>query len=158
MPVHSIHVLKAGTGSTSIFVRIRDAGSGAGKTGLRGDEPGATAAYVREGEAPVRIDLRPAHPGPYGEGAFAEIDAELMPGLYQLGLPDAALAPGSTRATVMVRVPGGESDPVELDLVAYDPQDPKCIGMGQLGDEMRTKFLRGALPRMSELDSALEEA
>jgi len=41
-------------------------------------------------------------------------------------------------------------DPMEFDLVAFDPQDPKCIGMSQLGDERRHQFLRQALPRLTE--------
>jgi hypothetical protein len=88
-------------------------------------------------------------------GGFVEVDSALLPGVYQFDLPDEALAPGSPRAIVILRFAGAVIDPVELDLVAYDPQDEKCIGMTQLSDERRHQFLRQALPRMTEKDLAL---
>jgi hypothetical protein len=46
-------------------------------------------------------------------------------------------------------------EPLEVDLVAYDPQDETCIGMSQLSDERRHQFLRQALPRMTEMELEL---
>jgi len=122
-------------------------------TGLRHDIPGAGAASIREGDAAAApIPLAEARAGEHVVGGFAEVDSILLPGVYQLGLPDELLAAGSTRAMVVVTIPGAVVDPIELDLVAYDPQDPKCIGMTQLGDERRHQFLRQALPRLTELE------
>jgi len=152
MPVHSLHVVRSGSRSRAVFLRARDA-AGRPVTGLRPDIPGAGAASLREGDATaVPIPLTVAPVGEHVAGGFAEVDPNLLPGVYQLGLPDELLAPGSTRAVVVVTMPGAVVDPIELDLVAYDPQDPKCIGMSQLGDERRHQFLRQALPRLTELE------
>jgi hypothetical protein len=152
VPVHSLHVMQAGTRGRSVFVRARDA-KGRPVTGLRADSDGAGAASIREGEGAAHpIHLTPAPVGEHVGGGFAEVDPVLLPGVYQLGLPDELLAPGSTRAMVVVTLPGAVVDPIELDLVAYDPQDAKCIGMSQLGDERRHQFLRQALPRLTELE------
>jgi len=103
----------------------------------------------------VRIELATATVGSWSSGGLTEIDAELMPGVYQLGVPDEMLAGGSTRAILVLRFPDAEVEPVEVDLVAYDPQDPSCIGMGQLSDERRHQFLRTALPRLTEMEYEL---
>ena len=149
MPVHSLHVVKAGTRNRSVFVRARDP-SGLPRTGLRHDGPGASAAFVREGD---RFARSIALSGPTTErrpGRFREVDPVLMPGVYELDLPDEVMATGSTRAMVVLTFADAVVDPMEFDLVAFDPQDPKCIGMSQLGDERRHQFLRQALPRLTE--------
>jgi len=46
-------------------------------------------------------------------------------------------------------------DGLEVDLVAYDPQDGTCIGMSQLSDRRRHQFLRQALPRLTEMELEL---
>jgi len=159
VPVHGFHTVKAGTTSKSFFVHAVDPGSNAGRTGLAADTPGASAGFVREGDTvPGRVALVPGRVGAHVEGGFVEVDPDLLPGVYQFGAPDAMLAEGSTQAILMLRFPGVEIEPVEVQLVAYDPQDPKCIGMTQLGDERRHEFLRRALPRLTEQELALGEA
>ena len=53
------YVLKKGTAAKLILLHIRDAADGSsGKTGLAPTTPGASAAYLREGERePRRIPL-----------------------------------------------------------------------------------------------------
>jgi hypothetical protein len=156
MPVHSPHTIKAGTTSKLLLMYARDEREGAkGKTGLTADTPGAVAGYIREGEGSSRMDLVSGQVGRWNPGGFAEVDPDLVPGVYQFGLPDQALAPGSTHVLVVLRFPGATVDPVEIELVAYDPQDVGCIGMAQLQDRKRHEFLRRALPRMTEQELAL---
>ena len=72
-------------------------------------------------------------------GVWAEVDPDLMPGLYRLGLPDEVLVRGPARAMVVVRCPGMRIDPVEIELVAYDPLDPVRLGMSSLGPAERLR-------------------
>src|SRR5262249_32749148 len=142
---------KKGTTSKLLFVCALDAADGrSGKTGLRPDMPGATAVYVREGEAAARrIPLTGGSIGDYRPGSFVEVDAELLPGVYQLGLPDEMLAPGADSVTLVLKFPGAVIDPIVVSLVAYDPQDSSRLGLSALGPEGRIAALRGAFPRLT---------
>ena len=123
---------------------------GEARPGLRHDTAGATATYVREGEPSGHpFELRPGRLGQWTPGAFVEVDPDLLPGVYQVGVPDAMLASGSTRAVLMLRFPGVAIDPVDVDLVAFDPQDPVRLGMSALGPEGRVAALRGAFPLLA---------
>ena len=156
MPVEHQHTIKAGTTRKLIFCFATDSATPArAKTGLASHVSQAVVAFVREGEATVhRVPLTPGRVGEWSPGSFAEVDAELMPGVYQLGAPDEMLAAGSTRAMLCVRFPGACITPVEISLVAYDPQDESRLGMTALGPEGRIAALRGAFPRLTarELD------
>ena len=85
-------------------------------------------------------------------GVFEEVDRDLAPGVYRVGLPDELFAPGSPHALLVLRFDGARVDPIEFELVAYDPLDASCIGMTQLGDRKRHEFLRRALPRFTEME------
>ena len=88
---------------------------------------------------------------------MAEVDPELLPGLYQFGAPDEMLAEGSARAVLLIRFPDTVIKPVEINLVAYDPQDAERIGVWSLAGHKRHEFLRQALPRFTEMELALGE-
>ena len=105
-----------------------------------------------------RIDLSTGQLGEWSAGSFAEIDADLMPGIYQLGLPDEMIAEGSTRAILSLRFDGVFIPPVEVSLVAFDPQDAERIGVWGLANHKRHEFLRTALPRLTEMEYELGKA
>jgi hypothetical protein len=154
----SHHTIKAGTTGRLLLLFLADAASGAGRVGLRHDSAGATAAFVREGEDRAhRIDLIEGTLGHHRPGAFVEVDSDLLPGVYQLGCPDEVLAPGATRALLMLSFPKVRGEPVEVALVAYDPQDSERIGVEGLADSRRHEFLRRALPRLTEMELAAGE-
>jgi len=157
MPVQHGYTIKQGTTSKLLLIYVRDAVEpGSGKRGLRHDDPGATAAYIREGERQARaISLAPGEVGLYSSGGFAEVDPELLPGVYQFGAPDALLAGGSTRAMLVLRFPGATIEPVEIHLVAYDPQDAERMGVWGLANHKRHEFLRRAMPRLTEMEYEL---
>ena len=90
-------------------------------------------------------------------GALTEVDSELLPGLYQFGAPDEMVAEGSARAVLLIRFPDTVIKPVEINLVAYDPQDAERIGVWSLAGHKRHEFLRQALPRFTEMELALGE-
>ena len=147
------YVLKKGTTSQRAFLSARDA-----TTGLRHDTPGAAAAFVRAGAPGAkRFELVAAGVGEYRPGGLAEVDAELLPGVYELGVPDEALAAGADSVLVVVRFPGVHIEPVEIALVAYDPQDADRLGMAAIGPEGRIAALRGAFPRLAAEELAAHE-
>jgi hypothetical protein len=160
VPVHALHTIKAGTTSKVVLVYARPtAGEGPGVAGLGHDLPGAAGAYVREGEDVAHaVTLRPGTVGRWDSGGFVEVEPNLLPGVYQFGVPDDLLAQGSPRALLLLTFPEAVIDPIEVDLVAYDPQDEACIGMAQLQDHKRHAFLRRALPRMTEQELELGKA
>ncbi len=153
------HTIKRGTTSKLLLLYARDQADGrTGKIGLRYDTPGATAAYIREGEERARrIPLCEGRLGEHRAGSFVEVDSELLPGVYQLGLPDDMLAENAASVVLALRFPGAVLEPIQINLVAYDPQDADRLGMAALGPEGRIAALRGAFPRLTarELDEVL---
>ena len=118
--------------------------------------PAAQRTSERETQRPANPD-REGRVGEWGSGAFAEVDSELLPGVYQFGAPDEMIAEGSARAVLLIRFPETVVIPVEINLVAYDPQDAERIGVWSLAGHKRHEFLRQALPRFTEMELALGE-
>ncbi len=150
MPIHA-YTVRVGTTSKLFLIHARDpAGATPGRTGLGASTPGAMAAYVRDDEAgSTAVPMTPGQPGRWTRGGLAEVDPESMPGVYQFGAPDELFAPGSTRAILMLTFPDAAIDPVEIDLVAFDPQDSVRLGLTALSPEARIEALRGAFPRIA---------
>lgn len=128
--------LKKGVTSklVQIFVNDSSVTTGAGLTGLAFDTGSLTAYYYREGAAsPVVISLVDMTVGTWASGGFKAVDGTNLPGVYQLGLPDAALASGASSVVVMLK---GASNmaPVllEIQLVAFDPEDAVRLGLTAL--------------------------
>jgi hypothetical protein len=151
MPIQHAPTITWGTTSRLFLIHARDAADPSkGKTGLRSDGPGASGAYVREGERATAIALRPGRHGAWSPGALVEVDPEFMPGVYQIGLPDELFARGSSHAVVVLRFDGAVVDPLDVELVAYDPQEPYSIGIQELANVHRHAFLHGAMPGLTE--------
>ncbi|HZS18669.1 MAG TPA: hypothetical protein VFA51_12135 [Candidatus Udaeobacter sp.] len=158
MPVQHAYTMKAGTKSKLLLFYATSGDGTSGRTGLTRDLPAGTAAYIREGDsAATRVEMVKGHVGQWGAGALAEVDAELLPGVYQFGAPDEMIAEGSARAVLLIRFPDALVKPVEINLVAYDPQDAERIGVWSLAGHKRHEFLRQALPRFTEMELALGE-
>jgi hypothetical protein len=148
--------MKAGTKSKLLLVYATSAGSTSGKTGLVKDLSCGSAAYMREGDSKAHeVSLVAGRVGEWAPGALAEIDPGLLPGLYQFGAPDEMVAEGSARAVLLLRFPDAIIKPVEIHLVAYDPQDSERIGVWSLAGHKRHEFLRQALPRFTEMELAM---
>ena len=158
MPVPHTYTMKAGTKSKLLLVYATSADSTSGKTGLAGNLSAGNAAYIREGESTARpVPIVEGRVGQWGAGALAEVDPELLPGVYQFGAPDEMIGEGSARAVLLIRFPDAVIKPVEIHLVAYDPQDAERIGVWSLAGHKRHEFLRQALPRFTEMELALGE-
>tara|TARA_R110000803_G_scaffold210841_1_gene284311 strand:+ start:28884 stop:30722 length:1839 start_codon:yes stop_codon:yes gene_type:complete len=87
--------IKDGTTSKIIEVFIQDSSStvGAGKTGLAWNTASLSAYYALAGAAgaATAITLATMTIGTWASGGFVEKDATNMPGVYQFGVPNAAL-------------------------------------------------------------------
>lgn len=92
--------IKKGTTSKRLSIFIQDSSSttGAGLTGLLFSSAGLAWYYWREDEANVGatvVTLATMTRGTWATGGFIEKDAANMPGFYEIGIPNAALATGA---------------------------------------------------------------
>lgn len=95
-----------GTTSKLLQVFIQDSSSavGAGLTGLVFNTASLTAYYYREGAATATaITLATMTLGTWATGGFIVVDGTNMPGVYQLGIPDAALVTGANSVIVLLK-------------------------------------------------------
>ena len=158
MPVQHAYTMKAGTKSKLLLVYATSPDSTSGKTGLAKNPSAGSAAYIREGDSAARqVPMVPGRVGEWGSGALAEVDPRLLPGVYQFGAPDEMVAEGCAHAVLLLRFPDAVIKPVEIHLVAYDPQDSERMGVWSLAGHKRHEFLRQALPRFTEMELALGE-
>lgn len=116
----------AGTTSKllKIFIQNNSVTTGAGLTGLVFNTAGLTAYYIREGaSSTTSIPLVTAVVGTFTSGGFIAVDATNMPGVYEIGIPNAALAAGAK--SVLIYIQGATNmAPVlaEVELTAVDNQ------------------------------------
>jgi len=141
-------IVKRGTTSFVCHAFIADytVSTGAGKTGLVYNTSGLTCYYMRAGEnAAVSCTIGNISTlGTYAGGStalgFKEVDATHMPGVYELHIPNNALASGSTSAAVMIH---GAADAapctIEFQLVAYDPMDATALGLSHIDAAITTR-------------------
>ncbi len=149
--------LKKGTKRKSVLLFAR--GTGGGQPGLSSTTAGSYAAYIREGDAAaVRVPLLPGKLGEHQAGGIVEVNPELMPGVYQFGIPDDMLADDADGAILVLRFPGCVFEPVEVSLVAYDARDTNRLGLDALGPGGRIAALRGAFPKLTAQELARTEA
>ena len=84
-----------GSASVIVDVWIKDTSTQQGKTGLTDGSPGLTLAYCRVNQgnaACTTFAAAAATRGTYVSGGFVQKDATNAPGMYEVGLPAAALA------------------------------------------------------------------
>ena len=112
-------IIKKGTTSKRVMVFIQDSAltTGAGKTGLT--SASVTCYYCREDDGNVggtAVSLVAATRGTWTSGGFVEKDGTNQPGFYELGLPDAALAPGAGWVNFHIKGAGIAMLPLEIQL------------------------------------------
>jgi len=102
-----------------------------GATGLTFATSGLAAYYVRNQAAPVAITLVTQTPtGAWSSGGFAEIDSSLVPGVYRLDVPNAALIAGASDVTIVVRGASGTNGAVLTVMLINEPTDAVLVRMG----------------------------
>lgn len=101
-----------------IFVLDGSATDGSGLTGLAWNTSGLAWYYIREGAASAtQVTLATMTVGTWASGGFKEIDSTNLPGVYEIGVPNAALAAGANSVAMMLQ---GATDmapvPIEIQL------------------------------------------
>ena len=127
---------KATTSKTTlIFVPNSSVTTGAGLTGLVYNSAGLTAYYYREeqGTGATSITLATATLGTWASGGFKEVDAANMPGWYEFGIPDAALATGADFVGIALKGATNMAPVnIEIQLTGIDVNDAVRGGMTAL--------------------------
>ena len=107
-------------------------------TGLAHTSSGLTCSYYRTGAATFSTQaLTTGSIGTWASGLFREISAANMPGLYQFGIPDAALAAGAD--SVVFTFDGATNMPpvnigIDLDAAPADVRNWTGSAVGALSD------------------------
>jgi hypothetical protein len=124
---------------------MREEGYAMAKLGLNAHSDGLHVAYLRDSdENPILITLSPWQGDAHISGGFREVDPKLMPGLYELALPDELCSEGANRATLMIMAPGVQPQLVHINLVGYDPYDQDRLGLDCLSREARHEVISRA--------------
>lgn len=123
------------TGSTSrlehVFILDSASTTGAGKTALT--SASVTMHYFRPGDStPTAVTLSAGTLATWTSGGFVKVQDTDMPGVYEVGIPNAVFAAGANHAIVMIKGTGIAPVVLEYDLVAYDPLDGVRLGLTAL--------------------------
>lgn len=125
----ALRQIKAGLTGKTIAVFLQDSSSttGAGLTGLTSATSGLTCYYKRSNDtATVAVTLTATGVvlGTFTDSGFKEIDATNQKGMYEFGIPDAAIAAGAEWVVFFFRGAANLADtPVFIELTATDNQD-----------------------------------
>ena len=132
------HTILKGTTSKIVEVILRDSSTGAGKTAVAHTD--VTASYVREGGTRTAITLASGTAGDaYSTGKWCEVDSTNCPGLYQLHLPNAALATGVDAVTTTLTATGVIDKVVRISLLDVDLRDATDAGLSNLDAAISTR-------------------
>lgn len=124
--------LVQGTTSKTVRVFIQNnlLMTGAGLTGLVFNTSGLTAYYFIEGAgSSVQISLATATLGTWSTGGFIVVDGTNMPGMYELGIPNLALASGKSVTIYLQGAANMAPCVLEIETTATNNQDGIHGGM-----------------------------
>lgn len=126
----------AGVTSKMVTVFVQDSSStvGAGLTGLVYNTSSLTAYYYREGAgSAVAISLATMTLGTWATGGFVVVDGTHMPGVYSIGIPNAALASGAKSVVILLKGAANMAPVLlEIELTAVDNQNAASFGLTAL--------------------------
>lgn len=113
--------LIVGAGTTSrlehVFILDSTSTAGAGKTGLTNTS--VTMYYFRPGDTTATsVTLSAGTLGTWTTGGFKEVDAVNMPGVYEIGMPNAVFAATFNHSIVMIKGTGIAPVTLEYQLTA----------------------------------------
>lgn len=107
--------------------------------GLTSATPGLAARYLRPGDATsTAIPLVAGTAGAWSAGGL--VAAPGVPGMYLLGLPDAALASGDWVAVTLQGADSLHCPPILIELDAVDYQDAAAAGLSRLDAAVSTRL------------------
>lgn len=133
--------LKRGTTSkiARFFVQDTSQSDGRGLTGLVYNSGSLTAYYICEGQSSAtQITLASATVGTFTSGGFAEIDSTNLPGIYELGVPNAVLATGGSAVIMLKGATNMAPVLMEFELDAVDYQDSTDFGLSAVPIDLAT--------------------
>jgi len=145
-------IVTKGTTSFTAMIFIQDSSSttGAGLTGLAYNSASLTWYYRRQdaGNAGgTAVTLATATKGTWTSGGFVEVDSTNMPGMYEIGIPNAALATGAS--WVLMELKGATNMaqlPIEIQLVSFDLQTAtQSVNLVQILGTALTETVSGYL-------------
>jgi len=117
-----------------IFVQNNSLTTGLGLTGLTYASSGLVCYYKRNAaSADASVALVTATLGTFASGGFKEVDSTNMPGVYEIGIPNAALASGAD--SVVLCLQGATNmAPVllEIELTQVNNQNGNNFGLAYL--------------------------
>lgn len=107
-----------------IFVQNSSVTTGAGLTGLAFNTVSLTGYYIREGSnATTQITLATQTLGTWATGGFIVVDGTNMPGMYEISIPNAAIAAGAKSVAIYYQGATNMAPVVlEVELTAVDNQ------------------------------------
>lgn len=117
-----------------LFIQDSSSTTGAGLAGLTNNSSGLKCHYIRDKDsASVAVAITSAAIGTFTSGGFIEVESSAMPGVYQFGVPNAAV---SANATSVIFYMFGATNmaplPFELEITKTDNQDAVRGGMTAL--------------------------
>lgn len=125
--------LVQGTTSHTEKVMIYNSSSGAPLSGLVYNTSGLTCYYILEGgNADVAVSLVTATLGTWSSGGFIAVDGTNMPGLYEIGIPNAALTGAKSVVVLLQGAASMQPVVIEIELTAWNNQDAVHGGMSAL--------------------------
>lgn len=119
----------------NIFVQNNSVTTGAGLTGLSNNSSNLIGHFIRENDsASTPIAIVSAAIGTFTTGGIIEIESSAMPGLYQVGLPNAICSAGTSRWATVYYFGATNMAPsiLEIELTQTDNQDVVRGGMTAL--------------------------
>jgi len=127
--------LKAGTTSklTRIFIQDSSATDGSGLTALVYNSSGLTWYWIQEGDASAtQVTLATMTVGTWASGGFREVDATNMPGVYEIGIPNAAIDANGTTHMLLKGATNMAPVAIEIECDAIDYVDSVRAGLTAL--------------------------
>ncbi len=141
-------IKKAGSTSNILQIFIADSSSitGAGLTALTSGSAGLTAYYHRDTDTTATvINLTSLTLGTFTSSGFLKIDDTNMPGWYQFCPPDAAMAAGAKSVAFHLKGATNMAPlPIEVQLVAYDPDNATSLGLTDLDATISSRLASGS--------------
>lgn len=107
-----------------IFIPNSSVTTGAGLTGVAFNTSGLTGYYIREGAASTtQITLATQTLGTWATGGFVVVDGTNMPGMYEISIPNLAIAAGVKSVVIYYQgVTNMAPVVLEIELTAIDNQ------------------------------------
>lgn len=119
------------TTGRKLRIRVTSLSTGLAITGLVFNSSGLIWNYFRDGDTvPTTVTIVTASLGTFTSGGFKEVDATKMPGIYEIGVPNAVFTVLGTTNMVLTGFTGMQDVLVEFDVTAVNDQSATAFITG----------------------------